>query len=233
MLIGAEAALRPAPGRGRSPCARGRGEGWHARGGGDRRLAARGAPLAPDDPDRPRRERRRARLGPQHPRLRPAGGAAATAPSTWAGSAATVPRPGWRSRPGRVDGVPRGVRRPRGGGAAAGPTWSAPRPSTRLSAAIASGCAVAEELERLRPFGMGNPGVRLLVPAARLATCARWGTDRHSRFSARERRPRARSGSPSGSHGELAASPSRAPVDRLGEARAEPVERRGRAAGRS
>ncbi len=30
------------------------------------------------------------------------------------------------------------------------------------------GLELAEELERLAPFGMGNPGVRLLVPSARV-----------------------------------------------------------------
>ncbi len=45
------------------------------------------------------------------------------------------------------------------------------------------GLPVAEELERLRPFGIGNPGVRLLVPAARLTDVRPMGDGSHARFS--------------------------------------------------
>ena len=45
------------------------------------------------------------------------------------------------------------------------------------------GLSVAEELERLRPFGIGNPGVRLLVPAARLRDVRPMGDGSHARFS--------------------------------------------------
>jgi single-stranded-DNA-specific exonuclease len=46
------------------------------------------------------------------------------------------------------------------------------------------GLRVAEELERLGPFGMGNPGVRLLVPAAELRDVRPMGEEgRHSRFA--------------------------------------------------
>jgi single-stranded-DNA-specific exonuclease len=42
---------------------------------------------------------------------------------------------------------------------------------------------VAEQLERLAPFGMGNPGVRLLVPSARLRDVRPMGEGgRHARF---------------------------------------------------
>jgi single-stranded-DNA-specific exonuclease len=42
---------------------------------------------------------------------------------------------------------------------------------------------VAEQLGRLRPFGMGNPGVRLLVPSARLCdVCPMGEDDKHARF---------------------------------------------------
>ena len=42
---------------------------------------------------------------------------------------------------------------------------------------------VAEQLERLAPFGMGNPGVRLLVPSARVCDVRPMGDgDRHARF---------------------------------------------------
>jgi single-stranded-DNA-specific exonuclease len=46
------------------------------------------------------------------------------------------------------------------------------------------GVRVAEELERLGPFGMGNPGVRLLVPAAQVRDVRPMGEDgRHARFA--------------------------------------------------
>ena len=45
------------------------------------------------------------------------------------------------------------------------------------------GHEVAEQLERLAPFGMGNPGVRLLVPSARLCDVRAMGEgDKHARF---------------------------------------------------
>ena len=46
------------------------------------------------------------------------------------------------------------------------------------------GMPLAEELERLRPFGMGNPQPTLLVPAARVESVAGMGKDRqHARFT--------------------------------------------------
>ncbi len=45
------------------------------------------------------------------------------------------------------------------------------------------GLALAEELERLEPFGMGNPGVSLLVPAARCSDSRPMGEGRHVRFT--------------------------------------------------
>ena len=45
------------------------------------------------------------------------------------------------------------------------------------------GHEVAEQLRRLAPFGNGNPGVRLLVPAAKVADVRPMGEgDRHARF---------------------------------------------------
>jgi single-stranded-DNA-specific exonuclease len=53
--------------------------------------------------------------------------------------------------------------------------------------AIAAGCelglALAEELERLEPCGIGNPRPRLLVPGARLRDLRPMGEGRHLRFS--------------------------------------------------
>jgi single-stranded-DNA-specific exonuclease len=45
------------------------------------------------------------------------------------------------------------------------------------------GLDLAEELERLGPFGMGNPGVRLLVPSARVRDVRTMGEGKHARFS--------------------------------------------------
>ncbi|HSI81195.1 MAG TPA: single-stranded-DNA-specific exonuclease RecJ [Solirubrobacterales bacterium] len=48
------------------------------------------------------------------------------------------------------------------------------------------GHEVAEQLARLGPFGLGNPGVRLLVPGARIGDVRPMGEgDRHRRFSIR------------------------------------------------
>ena len=45
------------------------------------------------------------------------------------------------------------------------------------------GLPLAEELERLAPFGMGNPGVRLLAPSARIRDVRTMGEGKHCRFS--------------------------------------------------
>jgi single-stranded-DNA-specific exonuclease len=45
------------------------------------------------------------------------------------------------------------------------------------------GLELAEELQRLAPFGMGNPGVRLLVPGARVSEVRTMGEGKHARFS--------------------------------------------------
>jgi single-stranded-DNA-specific exonuclease len=45
------------------------------------------------------------------------------------------------------------------------------------------GLDLAEELRQLAPFGMGNPGVRLLVPSARVRDVRTMGEGKHARFS--------------------------------------------------
>jgi single-stranded-DNA-specific exonuclease len=45
------------------------------------------------------------------------------------------------------------------------------------------GLDLAEELGQLAPFGMGNPGVRLLVPSARISDVRTMGEGKHARFS--------------------------------------------------
>jgi single-stranded-DNA-specific exonuclease len=48
---------------------------------------------------------------------------------------------------------------------------------------VGIGLELAEELGSLGPFGMGNPGVRLLVPSARIGDVRSMGEGKHSRFS--------------------------------------------------
>jgi single-stranded-DNA-specific exonuclease len=45
------------------------------------------------------------------------------------------------------------------------------------------GLDLAEELRQLAPFGMGNPGVRLLVPSASVRDVRTMGEGKHARFS--------------------------------------------------
>ena len=57
---------------------------------------------------------------------------------------------------------------------------------------------LAEQLERLGPFGKGNPGPRLLVPSGRVREVRPLGEEgKHSRFSSRAA-PGGRWGSHSG-----------------------------------
>ncbi|HWJ41811.1 MAG TPA: single-stranded-DNA-specific exonuclease RecJ, partial [Solirubrobacterales bacterium] len=48
---------------------------------------------------------------------------------------------------------------------------------------VGLGLDLAEELRQLAPFGMGNPGVRLLVPSARVSDVRSMGEGKHARFS--------------------------------------------------
>ena len=48
---------------------------------------------------------------------------------------------------------------------------------------VGLGLELAEELRQLAPFGMGNPGVRLLVPAAKVTDVRAMGEGKHARFS--------------------------------------------------
>ncbi len=50
---------------------------------------------------------------------------------------------------------------------------------------VGLGLELAEELKQLAPFGMGNPGVRLLVPSARVTDVRAMGEGKHARFSLR------------------------------------------------
>jgi single-stranded-DNA-specific exonuclease len=60
------------------------------------------------------------------------------------------------------------------------------RRTERIDAMIGGvglGLELAEELDRLGPFGMGNPGVRLMVPSARVSDVRTMGEGKHARFS--------------------------------------------------
>jgi single-stranded-DNA-specific exonuclease len=48
---------------------------------------------------------------------------------------------------------------------------------------VGLGLELAEEMGRLAPFGMGNPGVRLMVPSARVSDVRTMGEGKHARFS--------------------------------------------------
>src|SRR5215211_1565863 len=75
------------------------------------------------------------------------------------------------------------------------------------------GHEVAEQLERLGPFGMGNPGVRLLVPSVRVRDVRPMGDgDKHARFRL-ESGARTALGVAFGVNGELAEAKLVDPVD--------------------
>jgi len=60
------------------------------------------------------------------------------------------------------------------------------RRSERIDAIVGGmglGLELAEELKQLAPFGTGNPGVRLLVPSARVSDVRAMGEGKHARFS--------------------------------------------------
>ena len=93
------------------------------------------------------------------------------------------------------------------------------------------GHEVAEQLRRLAPFGNGNPGVRLLVPGAKLGDVRPMGEgDRHARFVITSGQRRAL-GWRSASTGSLGATASLRAARPLGRARAQRMERRRRAPG--
>ncbi len=67
--------------------------------------------------------------------------------------------------------------------AALGDAGAAPEPIDAVVGGESLGLEVAEQLERLAPFGHGNPEVRLLVPSARLRDVRPMGEgERHARF---------------------------------------------------
>ena len=64
------------------------------------------------------------------------------------------------------------------------------RPVTRVDAVVAGSeltLELCEELRRLAPFGLGNPGVTLLLPSAELRDLGAVGEGKHLRFRVSER----------------------------------------------
>jgi single-stranded-DNA-specific exonuclease len=64
------------------------------------------------------------------------------------------------------------------------------QPVTRVDAVVAGSeltLDLCEELRRLAPFGLGNPGVTLLLPSAELRDLGAVGDGRHLRFRVNER----------------------------------------------
>ena len=76
---------------------------------------------------------------------------------------------------------------------------------------VGLGLDLAEELGRLAPFGMGNPGVRLMVPSARVSDVRTMGRRASTPASASTAAPTARSASPSAA--PASASSDEDPVD--------------------
>jgi single-stranded-DNA-specific exonuclease len=75
------------------------------------------------------------------------------------------------------------------------------------------GHEVAEQLQRLAPFGVGNPGVRLLVPSARLDEVRPMGEgDKHARFRLRSG-PGSALGVAFGVNGDLSRAAGAEPLD--------------------
>ena len=69
-------------------------------------------------------------------------------------------------------------------------TEEALEPVTHVDAAVPGSTltlGLAEEIERLAPFGLGNPGVTLLVAGCELVDLQAVGEGRHLRFRVRER----------------------------------------------
>jgi single-stranded-DNA-specific exonuclease len=64
------------------------------------------------------------------------------------------------------------------------------QPVTRIDAAVPGSALtleLAEELRRLAPFGLGNPGVTLLLPGCEIADLQTVGDGKHLRFRVRDR----------------------------------------------
>ena len=129
--------------------------------------------------------------------LRPARARSARARATSSAGAAIARRPASRSSP--SGSTPSRRRSPR---TRAGACRRRPRPAVRVDAVVHGAeltLDLGEELERLAPFGLGNPGVTLLAVGCELSELAAVGDGKHLRLAVtREGRGRAGSRSDEG-----------------------------------
>ena len=157
----------------------------------DRRLAPGRALRPPGRPDR-RHGRRLEGLGALDARVRPARRARRVLRASRA--LRRPPRRGGPHDPARSasSAFARGVRGARRRGADRRPTCARGSPSTRSSRERSSASQLCEELARLAPFGLGNPGVTLLVDGCELTELSTVGDGKHLRFRVSAERPRRR-----------------------------------------
>ena len=94
------------------------------------------------------------------------------------------------------------------------------------------GLPLCEELARLAPFGLGNPGVTLLVDGCELSGLGTVGDGKHLRFRVQPARPRRRLGDRVRLRRPARPAPPRRPLRRRVPAAGEPLERDGLAAAR-
>ena len=147
----------------------------------DRRRPRRRAPPPPRGADRAARGGGHG-LGALDPRLRPARRPARPPPGTCCATAATAPPPASRSSAGQID----AFRESFAAHAAGVLTPEDLRPEVRVDAVVPGNAltlGLAEELDRLAPFGQGNRPVSLLVPAALLDDAKPLAEGRHVAFT--------------------------------------------------
>ena len=143
-------------------------------------------------------------LGPEHPRLRPAGGAAGDGRAPRA--LRRPPRRGRDDDPARPDrAVPRRVRAPRRGGAAPRAAGAA-RAGRRDRLGLRARPRARRGARAARAVRDGQPPPPLLVPGARLRDLRPMGEGRHLRFSSARAGP-ARARSRSAAAGSWASRP--------------------------
>ena len=173
--------------------ARGAGPGPRRRGlapgrDRDRRLAAGRAPPPARRRHLARRRGRGPRLGAQHPRLRPARRRSRPARSIWSSFGGHRAAAGLELRAENLD----AFREAFAAHAAAVLGPEDLRRTERIDAMVGGaglGLDLAEELRQLAPFGMGNPGVRLLVPSARVRDVRTMGGGQARPLQPAQRRP--------------------------------------------
>ena len=153
------------------------------------------------------------------------------APSISSGSAGIEPRPGLSIDPSEIDAFSEAF----AAHADAALTDDDLRPRTVVDAVVTGReltLDLCEELRRLAPFGLANPGVTLLLPSCELGDLAAVGDGKHLRFRVRDRGRDAGSAIAFGLGTQLDRFRAGGALRRRLPARGEPVERHGRAAAR-